>query len=336
MSSTRPLISIVMPILNAERHLPSCLKSVIDQTEKNFELIVFDNGCTDKSLDIVSKFYPQAKILKSDNNYFVGDAFNRSLEHCQGKYIVLLCADVILNSDFLEKCLETCDNENDVGAVQGKVLRFDIKEGRVDKDDIIDTTGFVIFRSGRIVNRGHGEKDKNQFPEGIVFSFEGAVDFFMADAIKDCKIDGELYDKDFQWMADDIDLGWRMTLLGWKTYFTPEAVAWHDRKTTKAISKSKLDFIKMRRQIPALKRRLDFQNTILTFIKNLPTSIYRRHFFAITLRQLSLLFYITLFEPRSLWAVARIIKLYPKMLKKRKSIMRKRKISDKELNLWFQ
>ncbi|OGZ34496.1 MAG: hypothetical protein A2174_02670, partial [Candidatus Portnoybacteria bacterium RBG_13_41_18] len=281
------------------------------------------------------EIFPHAKLIKSSHNYFVGGAANRALDYANGEYVLLLCADVILKEDFLEKGIEIFMKDSGIGVLQAKILKFSLSDNRIRKTEIIDTTGFLIFKSGRIINRGHGEEDKNQFREGEIFSYEGAAGFFRKKALDEAKIDGELFDEDFGWMADDIDLGWRLRNFGWKNYYAPGLICWHDRKTTKRLSQSRLDFIRQRRDVPPLKRRLDFQNTILTLIKNMSCKNFLKHFFTLLSRQIMLGIYIVAFEFSSISAFFGIIRLLPRILKKRRDIMKRKKMSFQEMENWM-
>ncbi len=314
------MVSIIIPVLNGEKYIRQCLNSVLNQTERDFEVIVFDNGSTDKTLEIIQNEFPKAKIFSSTKNLFVGGSINYALKNIKtGDYILLLCSDVILEPRFLENGLKILINQPKIGVVQGKILKFDLDKNK--KTNIIDTTGFEFHRSRRIVNRGHGEVDQNQYPDGKIFSFEGAVALFKKKVLQELAINGEIFDRDFEWMVDDLDLGWRMNILGWENYYCSDCLAYHDRKTTKRTSHGKLDFIKQRRAIPAKKRMLDFCNFHLTLIKN--DTIIWSDWPVFILREIQLWIYILFFEWTTWPAIPRMIKLLPKMIKKRKEIREK-------------
>ena len=323
------MVSIIIPVLNEEKNIRLCLKRVYSQTYRNFEVIVFDNGSTDQTSSIVRKEFPAVKIFNSPKNLFVGGAMNYCLKNFNlRKYILLLCSDVILDPNFLEEGTKILDKKPDVGVVQGKILKFDSKNNK--KTNIIDTTGFEFFRNRRIINRGHGQVDQNQYPEGDIFSFEGAVALFRHSSLLDSMINNEFFDQDFEWMADDLDLGWRMNLFGWRNYYCPRLIAYHDRKTTKRTSRGRLDFIRQRKTIPAKKRMLDFCNFHLTIVKN--DNIPWPDWPGFLWREIQLWIYVFVFEWSTWPAIIRMIKLLPKTIRKRKEIMNKIKSKIKEKN----
>lgn len=349
-----PLVSINLVVRNGEKYLRGCLNAILNQTYKNLELTVFDNNSDDKTKEIVRKEFPQFRLIENKVNYNFGTGQNRCAKLTKGKYILGLCVDVFLDKDFVKIAVATMEADEKIGALQAKIYKMthlatrspSEREGdlQFQKTNVIDTAGFEIYRSRRIVNRGHGEKDKGRFskPEEI-FSYEGACPFFRRTALEDAAVpvssgDGrkEYHDEDFWWYADDIDLGWRLRLFGWKSFFNPDVIAYHDRSTTKRLSKGYLDFIKTRRELPALKKRLDWQNTQLTFIKNDIYSNILKDFFPFFKRQFSLFVYFLIFEQSTLLAVPKIIWFLPRMLEKRRYIMKHKKASAEEMEKWFK
>ncbi len=328
-----PLVSISLVVQNGEKYIRDCLDAVRAQTYSHIEVVVFYNPSTDRTKEIVQNEFPEFRLIQSETNYPPGPAWNRCCALTKGKYFLGLCVDVIMDKDFIQNAVAVMERDEKIGALQAKIYKI---ENGV-KTNTIDTTGFAIYTSRRIVNRGHGEEDKGQYntPEEV-FSYEGAVPFWRREALEESAVFGEIHDEDFFWYADDIDLGWRMRLFGWKSFFAPNVIAWHDRSTTKRLSANRWDFISLRKTISARKRLLDWQNTRLTFLKNdfFISQLKDSRFFL--WRELQLFIYILLFEPYTLSALPKIIALLPRMLKKRRYIMRHKKATRKEMEKWFQ
>lgn len=417
------LAAIHLIVKDGEKYVRKCLEAALSQNFNDCEVLVFDNNSSDKTVSLSRTVLDSDKVVKFDRNYGLGGGFNRSLQYSDSKYIVLLCVDVILDPNFLSEAMKVLESDPRIGALQPKVLQWDFKNDTSTSlstsklTDIIDTTGFQIFKSRRIINRGHGEKDIGQHQEGEIFSYEGACPVFRREAldnIKICKrgqflrkpsrrpsghgvpnevrdergrernkifLGGENYcvfskelpellDEDFGWYADDVDLGWRLRLFGWKSYFSPKVIAWHDRQTTKRLRKNftplenfassrynnggainilrkgratigsflmgLIDFIKIRRQVPWRKRMLDWRNQRLTMIKNEIPNHFLKDLPHFLKREIPLLIYFFFFEPRTFWlGVFGFFKLLPTMLKKRKYIMSSRKVGANEIGKWF-
>ena len=99
----QPLISICMPAYNAELYIAEAIRSVIDQTYKNWELIIVNDGSTDHTQDIVAEF----EINKRINSFVITNggaarARNIAYNHCRGDYILFFDADDILSLNFLQ------------------------------------------------------------------------------------------------------------------------------------------------------------------------------------------------------------------------------------------
>jgi len=342
-----PLASINLIVKDGEKYIRDCLMSVQNLNFDDYEVLVFDNNSGDKTLEIVAKEFPKIKFIRFEKNYGLGGGFNKSLQYTSSKYVVLLCVDVLLTPDFLKEAVKVLDRNLDVGVLQPKVLHWDFENGKLT--DVIDTTGFEIFKSRRLINRGHGEKDAGQYNDGEIFSYEGACPVFRRQALEESKnpksfpgdsslspIEYEYLDEDFEWYADDIDLGWRMRILGWKSYFSHRTIAYHDRQTTKRLKKNAMDFISLRKTVPARKKMLDFQNQRLTMLKNEYTKIFLMDFFRFAFREVQLIFYFLFFERTSLAGIIGFFRLFSKMLKKRKWIMERKKYPTSEMAKWFK
>lgn len=106
-----PLVSVVMPVYNAERYLAESLDSLLHQTLTKIEIICVDDGSTDRSVDILRSY--AARDLRitfyQQKNQFAGVARNNGISHARGKYITFLDSDDIMLPDALETMCKTCE-----------------------------------------------------------------------------------------------------------------------------------------------------------------------------------------------------------------------------------
>lgn len=335
----QPLVSVNLVAYNEERRIKKCLEFVFAQTYNNIEVLVFDNNSNDKTVEIVEKEFAEhiksgkLKIHKSKDNIGFGPGQNRAATLTRGKYILGLCADVWLREDFVQEAVKAMENDAKIGALQAKIFRT--IDGQ--KSDILDTAGFEIYKSRRIVNRGHGIKDTGQYDKAEeIFSYEGACPFWSRSAFQDCAIFGQTHDESYFWYGDDIDLGWRMHLLGWKNHYAPSVIAWHERHTTHRLSNSKFDFIRLRKELPKKKRMLDFVNVHLTLIKNDLGLFTWPDIYLFLKREILLLGYFLVFEPYTIFVgIPRIAKSLPSAIRKRRQIMQRKKVSKEEIKKWY-
>ena len=127
------MISIVAPVYNVEKYLDKFLKSIINQTIKDFELLLVTDCPTDNSLEICEKYQKidnRIKIIKQEKNGGVAKARNRGLAEASGEYIMLADSDDYLPSDALEHLLTLLNNTDADIAMGG--FYFDI-EGEIKK-----------------------------------------------------------------------------------------------------------------------------------------------------------------------------------------------------------
>lgn len=105
-------ISVITPVFNGEKYIKRCIESVQNQTYKNIEHIIVDDGSTDNTLKICNFFNDKIKIV-SKKNEGVSKARNVALEIATGEYILFLDADDWLEKDMCEELIE-CIKKNDV------------------------------------------------------------------------------------------------------------------------------------------------------------------------------------------------------------------------------
>src|SRR5690625_6791695 len=125
-------ISVIMPAYNEERYIAESIQSILNQTFQDFELIIVDDGSTDKTFEIASSFNdPRVKLYKQQNSGPAA-ARNKALSLAKGKYIALQDADDRSKPERLEKQYDFLENNLDYIAVGTDA-------------DYIDKDGFFIY-----------------------------------------------------------------------------------------------------------------------------------------------------------------------------------------------
>ena len=120
-----PLVSIIMPMYNAEQFVEHAIQSVLKQTHDNWELIVVNDGSTDQSASRVSGFSDRRIQLIDQRNLGVSSARNRALLEATGKYIAFLDADDWLPPRSIQARLEVFEANTSATFVDGKVWSFE-------------------------------------------------------------------------------------------------------------------------------------------------------------------------------------------------------------------
>lgn len=103
------LVTIIIPTFNREKKLPDAIESALNQSYKNTQIIVIDDGSVDKTLEVVKK-YPQVEYFYKENGG-QASARNAGLVHAKGSIISSLDSDDIWQPDFLKNCVEKLEEE---------------------------------------------------------------------------------------------------------------------------------------------------------------------------------------------------------------------------------
>ena len=97
------LISVIIAAYNSEKFIRRCLLSVISQTHQNLEIIVIDDGSTDKTVDIIRSINDsRIRLIQRQQNYGISLTRNHGIDIAKGKYIGFIDADDFIDPDFYQ------------------------------------------------------------------------------------------------------------------------------------------------------------------------------------------------------------------------------------------
>lgn len=139
--TTTPLVSVLMPAFNSELYISEAIESILNQSYKNIELIIFDDGSTDRTRAVVDQFQ-DARIVRinSDTNYGVVRARNEMIDRATGQYIALMDADDIADLTRIEKQLKSLkDGDCDLCGSAQWVLDEATHQVKKSKDKFSDS-----------------------------------------------------------------------------------------------------------------------------------------------------------------------------------------------------
>lgn len=127
-----PKVSVIIPSYNHEKYVAECIQSVLDQTYEDFEIVVTDDGSTDRTVEIIEGFTDaRITLFKFPRNRGACIAANNCLQHASGQYVAVLSSDDAWYPEKLEMQVRYLDEHPDLAAVFGRV-------------DWIDETGRLI------------------------------------------------------------------------------------------------------------------------------------------------------------------------------------------------
>ncbi len=346
------LISINIVTFNAQDLIEKCLEAILTQTYSNIEILIIDNASIDKTLEIVHKtgigLSSNFRIISNKENLGFAKAHNIGIKNSKGIYVLVLGQDVLLDKNFVKNVVETIEINEKVGSVQGKLYKTTKdrwRDGLLIKD-ILDTTGLLMFKNRRIVNRGQGEKDKNQYLRGEIFGVDGAAALYRRRALEDTKLpllrgripkldEFEYFDEDFFMYKEDVDLAWRLQLYGWKAIYEPKATGYHLRGAGEKAVTNYLKIAKERKKIKSFAKYYSFKNQRLMQIKNELCSLFLANFYCIIIKEIGSWGYLLFFEKYTWKVIKNLFKQLPSAWRKRKIIMKRKKITSKDMKKWF-
>jgi GT2 family glycosyltransferase len=216
---------VVVVTWNSAKHVCACIDSVKGQSYPEVVLVVVDNGSDDGSVDMVKEKYPGTILIENTSNAGYCGALNQGIRKEASQFVLCLNADVRLRRDYVERAVETLLALPECGMLSGKILRPDGKT--------LDSAGQFLGRERRPRERGYGRADRGQYERmELVFSVCGAAAFYRRKMLDQIAFDGQYFDESYFAFHEDLDVGWRAQLAGWRCVYEPRAVAFHERGGT--------------------------------------------------------------------------------------------------------
>ena len=125
-SGHEPLVSILTPAYNHEKYVSVFLDSILDQTYKNFELIIVDDCSTDKTPSIIEQYKDERiRFFRNDFNRGMNGNLNVSFSKSKGKYLIILASDDFLEPDYLEKMTAFFEHHKEYSVLYPKIIKVD-------------------------------------------------------------------------------------------------------------------------------------------------------------------------------------------------------------------
>jgi GT2 family glycosyltransferase len=262
-ASLNPLVSIIILNYNGASVVDNCIQSVLDTNYSNFEVIFVDNASVDGSYELaVSKFGKDQRLhfVKNDENKGFAEGNNIGLTYAKGDYVTLLNNDTEVDKDWLRESIKVVVSDEKIGVVQSKLFFWYNRE-------VLESAGAFIDKCGYGFERGF-VKDKNMYNEvDEVFYANGAAVTIKMQALKKMgSAKAELFDSDYFFAYEDVDLSWKMRLAGYKTVVAPNSIVYHRRSTTTSRKRGRLVFHHCKNRIMTLVKNY----SLLNLMKYLP------------------------------------------------------------------
>ncbi len=311
-SPASPRVTVVVPNWNGEIFLETCLSSLRRQSYEDFEVVLADNGSTDGSVPFVEENFPEVRVVRLPENRGFSAAVNAGIKAASpsAEHVVLLNNDTELDPGWLGALVDAAERRPEAGLFASKLVDFEDRR-------VLDGAGDALRKSGLPYRVGHGEVDRGQFErETFVFSACAAAALYRRSLFEDIG----LFDEDFFSNCEDGDLSFRAQLAGYRCLYVPRSVVYHMGSASTGGKRSTTN------------TRLGTQNSINLLVKNLPKSLILGALPHLLVGQVLRLLTALHFSGGLLRAyLAGLVgawKLLPLMLKKRREIQTRRRVSD--------
>lgn len=300
-------VTVIIPNWNTRRWLPGCLDGLRAQSYEDFHVILVDNGSTDDSISFVQRYYPEVQVIGLAENRGFAVAVNTGIRGATSKYVALLNVDTIPQPQWLANLVETIEEcPPDIGCLASKMLNL-------ENPKIIDDAGDSFSWYGSSWKRGKGEAAEIYCHQEEIFSACAGAALYRRTFLEDVG----LFDESFNSYLEDVDLGLRGQLLGYRCLYLPDAVVLHAGQGAK---------IPRPRYV-----RLTTRNRLTLLLKNIPLSLLVKHGYTIVFGQVY--FFLVYKKPlHSLKGYFAFIRDLPQTVKQRRAIQKRKKVSNQVLD----
>jgi len=240
-------ISVVVLNYNGKQFIDACLRSLAEQTydADRFEVVFVDNGSSDDSVAHVKTNWPKARVLQLTSNLGFAGGINAGVKFSKGVYVALINNDARAHPDWLKQGIAGFQKSQDVAMVGSKILTLDGKT--------IDYAGGALSFYGHGFKVGVNEPDEGQYDRPGETLFASGCALFIP---RDLFLEVGGFDEDYFAFFEDVDLGWRLWLMGHRVLYEPSSVVYHRHHGT-------ADALGQERERFLLER-----NALMTILKN--------------------------------------------------------------------
>jgi GT2 family glycosyltransferase/glycosyltransferase involved in cell wall biosynthesis len=213
-----PVVSVVVVNYRGAEDTITCLRALAELSypADKIQVVVVDNASGDGSAERIRAAVPSATVVESPENLGFAGGCNLGVESATGSVLAFLNNDARPHPDWVRAAVRVLQAEPTVGAVASKVLDWDGTD-----IDFVDG-GLTWFGMGYKRHAGLPDDGSHDAPRDVLFGTGSAL-FARASVFK--SLGG--FDERFFMFYEDVDLGWRMNLRGWRVRYEPSSLTFH-------------------------------------------------------------------------------------------------------------
>lgn len=207
--------TVVIPNYNGMAYLQDCLGSLAKQ-DYNFDIIVVDNGSKDESCSYIKKNFKEAALIALPENLGFCRAVNIGIKAADTPYVLLLNNDVKVKENFVKNMEQALEKRKDYFSMGAKMVSM-------KEPDKIDDAGDFYCALGWAFARGKGRPEKEYQKSGQVFSACAGAAIYRKNVLEEIGF----FDENHFAYLEDVDIGYRAKIYGYKNGFCHNAVVLH-------------------------------------------------------------------------------------------------------------
>lgn len=315
-------VSIIIANFNGEIYIKDCLDSVEHSNYRNFEIIIIDDGSSDRSIEIIKKYQKEQKkiiFLQNEKNIGAAASRNKACEIAKGDIIVFLDNDTQVQKNWLSELILVLTSSKDIAGCQALLLDY-------KKREFIQNAGGKLWAAtGWLLPQLQWTKYKNQVLKNTEIIAISAALAMKKSAFQ--TIGG--FDEEEGVVTEDLDLSWKIWLLGFRVMLAPKAHVYHWTKSLHMRqnmfhTQETIYFHLMKNSIISILKNYELGNAVYYYFYTLAISFCRGMVVLLRRGELSPL----IGSLRGvIWANLNIATI----IKKRNAIQRIRRSTDREL-----
>jgi hypothetical protein len=220
---TIPVVSAIVVNYDGGAMLQDALASLFAQTWPALEVILVDNASTDGSVEEAERcFGDKLLVIRNARNEGFAGGNNVGFHAAKGEWFFLLNSDAVCDQDVIAELMQFVADKPDVGQLACRVVR-------ADQPNFFDSAGLLLYPDGVARPRAWQEKDQGQYDRAEEVLAPHGCACALRKAMLD-RIGG--FDEDFFCYFEDLDLGVRGQLAGWKCWYVPTTRVRHRKSAT--------------------------------------------------------------------------------------------------------
>lgn len=211
-------ITVIIPNYNGIKYLKECLTSLFmqDDDTPQYEVLIVDNASADGSIEQAENLFPQVRVIRLQENTGFCHAVNVGIQASKAPYVLLLNNDTKVKTGFIKSLYNAIERDEKIFSVSAKMLMW-------DRPDLVDGAGDQYNVLGWAYARGKGKPASQYTQSKEVFSACGGAVLYRRSILDKIGLFDELH---FAYL-EDLDLGYRARIHGYRNVYEPKAQVLH-------------------------------------------------------------------------------------------------------------